>query len=132
MVGNTAQNKNVDRVKNHSLKKKLKKKQLSFFLSTAARQWSGQADSTLFSHYETQALMFPTQSVCLELRRKYIVSVISLRRSREVETRKSTEAELAPGTHRGCELQLRSLSVALLEELAGHQLCHLKRQKRFM
>lgn len=34
------------------------------------------------------------------------------------------------GTHRGRQLQLRSLPVALLEELAGHQLCHLEPQKK--
>lgn len=43
--------------------------------------------------------------------------------------RNSTDASLG-GTHRGRQLQLRSLPVALLEELAGHQLCHLKLQKR--
>lgn len=36
----------------------------SFLFGTAARQWSSQADHMLFSHYGTQALVFPKQPLC--------------------------------------------------------------------
>jgi len=47
----------------------------------------------------------------------------------EIKLQKALNPRWFSGTHGGCELQLWSLSVALLKELAGHQLCHLKRHK---
>lgn len=59
-------------------------------VGTAARLWSGQADNSLFLPYETQALMFPTQSVCFGTAKKIYLGVIS---SVEVtkQTAKSTK-----------------------------------------
>lgn len=61
------------------------------------------------------------------LQHRQLMEVIEVK-----QTAKSTKPEMTQCTHRGRELQLWSLSVALLEELTGHQLCHLKNQKRGM
>jgi len=105
-----------------------------FFLCTAAKHWSAQADHTLFSHCETQALTFPPQSVSFGTAEKIYLLLRhhQLLEGTEVrETAKSTKAELVWFTHRGRELQLQSLSVALFEELTRYQLCDLRTQKRF-
>ena len=60
----------------------------------------------------------------LELQRKMY---LQHRQLSEVKKKKARKTQETVGcTHRGREFQLRSLSVALLEELAGHQLCHLE------
>lgn len=101
----------------------------SFLFGTAARQWSSQADHMLFSHYGTQALVFPKQPLCAATAAKiYLQHHQLLEVSRgERKCKKSTKPELARFTHRGREFQLQSFSVALLKELARHQLSHLKR-----
>lgn len=75
-----------------------------------------------FSHYETQALMIPTQSVRFGAAEKNTSSAPSARVGHRGETNceKHKNQRWLGCTHRGRELQLRSLSVALLEELAGH------------
>lgn len=81
----------------------------------------------VFLCYEVHSLLL---ALVLELQGKINLRCRQLSGGHDKLQKKSTKPELFVGTHRGGELQLRPLSVALLEELAGHQLSNLESVER--